>query len=317
MEVMFSFREENRILYAEGNDDQLAYVSEGYKYAMEQFDAYLYIRAPFNLKEDQNIDRSRSGIRRAALKHINEVYFHRTADRSLKRSLCQYPTQANAQAADMSLEEYQDFVFKACKLNDENPMDSWKALGVRQQKLVDYLNNKKTIRYVNPRMDVTFSVAGRTWINSDGKTNMPSGEVFTGPVENSVNGLAYFDYPSIYMGKDVSGIKLTIKDGEVISWSAEQGQEVLDKVFQVEGSKYFGEVAIGTNYDVQQPTKNILFDEKIGGTIHMAVGQSYKQTGGLNQSSIHWDMIADMTDGQIYADNELIYCDGRFVGELS
>lgn len=313
MEVRFSFREQNRLLHNLGNDAQMQYVSQGYKHAMEQFEAYLYIRAPYNLKEDQNMDRSKAALRRAAMKSINETYFARTADRSLKRSLCQYPTLANAQAADMSLEEYESFVYHACKLDQEDPIAAWQALGRQQQAITDFLNQKKTLRYKNEHTDISFSVDGRTWINSDGKTNMPSGEVFSGPVEDSVNGHVYFDYPSIYMGQDVKGIHLTVKDGLVTEWKADQGQAVLDKVFAVEGARRFGEVAVGNNYGIQQATRNILFDEKIGGTIHMAVGQSYKQTGGTNQCAIHWDMIADMSQGQIFADGELVYQDGRFL----
>jgi len=147
--------------------------------------------------------------------------------------------------------------------------------------------------------------------------NMPSGEVFSAPVEDSVNGEFTFDYPAIYMGKEAHMVTLKVKDGKVVEWHAETGQDLLDEVFSIPGANYFGEVAIGTNYGIQQSTKNILFDEKIGGSIHMAVGQSYGQCGGKNQSAVHWDMIADMKDGgQIFADGELIYENGEFIGEL-
>jgi aminopeptidase len=161
---------------------------------------------------------------------------------------------------------------------------------------------------------MSFSVKGRKWINSDGRANMPSGEVFSAPIEDSVNGWAYFSYPTIYMGKDVEGVRLEVKDGEVVKWSAEKGQDVLDKVFSVEGARRWGEVAVGTNMNIQRTTRNILFDEKIGGSIHMAVGQSYKQCGGKNESAVHWDMITDMRDGgEIIADGEVIYRNGAFV----
>jgi aminopeptidase len=230
------------------------------------------------------------------------------------RSLCQYPTQASAQEAGMSLEEYRDFVFKACNLDQPNPKKAWLAVREKQQSIVDHLNTVDKVRYLGNGTDISFSVKGRTWINSDGRTNMPSGEVFTGPIEDSVNGKVYFEYPSIYMGTEVQGISLEVKDGNVVKWSAEKGNEILDQVFDTEGARRFGEVAIGTNYSIQKPTKNILFDEKIGGTIHMAVGQSYKQTGGMNQSPIHWDMIAEMKNGgQIFTDNKLIYENGVFL----
>ena len=213
----------------------------------------------------------------------------------------------------MSLEEYQDFVYNACHLYDADPAASWLDIRNKQQKIVEYLNQKSQITYKGKGTDISFSVKERTWINSDGQANMPSGEVFTGPVEDSVNGVVHFAYPSIYMGKEVEGITLWVENGRVEKWEAVKGKELLDKVFQIEGSRYFGEVAIGTNYNIQQPTKNILFDEKIGGTIHMAVGQSYQQTGGQNHSPIHWDMIADMTtEGEIIADGEKIYEAGNF-----
>lgn len=164
------------------------------------------------------------------------------------------------------------------------------------------------------RTDITFSVEGRIWMNSDGQTNMPSGEVYTAPHEDNVNGTIFFDYPSIYRGHLVQGITLHVEQGEIVSWEAKTGQALLDEVFNTEGARRFGEVAIGTNYNIQKPTGNILFDEKIGGSIHMAVGQAYYQTGGKNTSPIHWDMISDMiSEGEIWADGNLIYRNGKFL----
>jgi len=281
---------------------------------MEDFDAYLVVRAPYNLKEDQNVNREKQKIRQQSTKWLSELYFSRTADGSLTRSLCQYPTNAGAQEAGMSLEEYEHFIYNACKLYEEDPKAAWLKVRKKQQAVVDYLNKASDVRYVCGKTDISFSVEGRTWINSDGRTNMPSGEVFSGPVEDSVNGTVFFNYPSIFMGTEIRGITLKVENGEVIEWSAEQGEDILDKVFDIDGARFFGEVAIGTNYSIQRPTKNILFDEKIGGTIHMAVGQSYKQTGGKNMSAIHWDMITDMKDGgQIFIDGKLAYQNGHFL----
>lgn len=314
IEVDLYFREKTRIFMAEATDEQLQYQPVLYKHAIENFDAYLYIRAPFNLKEDQNIDPVKRKKRSKAIKPISESYSERTANNELKRSLCQYPTQANAQEADMSLEEYEHFIFNACHLFAEDPAQEWKKIGQEQQKIVDYLNTKSNLRYKCNGTDISFSVKDRIWINSDGKANMPSGEVFTGPVEDSVNGVVHFNYPAIFMGKEVQDITLWVENGEVKKWEAKKGGDILDRVFEFDGSRYFGEVAIGTNYNIQQATKNILFDEKIGGTIHMAVGQSYIQTGGKNKSSIHWDMITDMKNGgQIIADGEVIYENGKFL----
>lgn len=314
VEYHLSFSEETRIRMKYSVDTQLTHLPVLHAHAMEHFDAYLAIRAPHNLVENHGIDKSKMKLRSAALKTMSDHYFRRTADGSMVRSLCQYPTQASAQMAGMSLEEYSNFVFNACRLYDENPKASWLQVREDQQHIVDYLNKVDKLQYITNETDISFSVKDRIWINSDGRTNMPSGEVFTGPIEDSVNGTVYFNFPSVYSSRPVRGIKLKVKDGKVEKWTAEEGQELLNEVFEIPGARYFGEVAIGTNYNIQQATKNILFDEKIGGTIHMAVGQSYLQTGAKNQSAIHWDMITDMTQGgQIIADGKLIYENGKFL----
>jgi aminopeptidase len=142
---------------------------------------------------------------------------------------------------------------------------------------------------------------------------MPSGEVFTGPVEDSVNGKVRFSYPGIFMDQEIEDITLEIKDGQVVNAKAGKGQELLDKVLEIPGARRFGEVAIGNNERVNKFTKNMLFDEKMGGTIHMAIGAAYPETGGLNESAVHWDLLADMKDGQILADGEVIYDKGKFI----
>lgn len=314
VEYDLSFREKSSIYWQEAAGTVLDMDNAFSRYAMEHFDAFLAIRAPYDLYEDLHATPDQKKRRAAAGKQANELYFKRTAEGSLVRSLCQYPTEAAAQAASMTLPEYEKFVFSACRLDDPDPVQSWLQVRQAQQGVVDFLNTCKLIRYVNEKSDISFSVEGRTWINSDGRANMPSGEVFTGPVEDSVNGVVHFDFPSVFSGHDVSGITLHVEHGQVIHWEAEQGKEVLDQVFNIEGSRYFGEVAIGTNYRIREATRNILFDEKIGGSIHMAVGQSYLQTGGKNQSAIHWDMISNMQKGgEIYADGQCIYRNGYFL----
>lgn len=313
-DTSMSFREQNRIFnqYAEG--DQLKHVSPLYQTALETYDAYIHIRAPFNLKENSENDKAKSKLRQQYTKHLNDTYFSRTATRSLKRNLCQYPTIASAQNAGMSLEAYEQFIFNACKLYDDNPMASWLEVRNNQQRIVDLLNNKTKVRYVGKDTDITFDTTGRTWINSDGQTNMPSGEVYTSPVEDGVNGHITFDYPAIYMGREVERVTLWVEDGYITKWDAARGKDFLDEIFAIDGTRRFGEAAIGTNYDINRITKNILFDEKIGGSVHMAIGQSYAQAGGKNVSSIHWDMIKDMQDGgSIYADDEEVYRNGQFL----
>jgi aminopeptidase len=314
VEYQMSFNEQNRIFIAEANESQLDYINPDYKNMMATYDAYLVIRAPFDVRQDQDNDPAKTARRQKALQVVNQIYTERIADRSLKRCLCQYPTETSADEAGMSLPEYETFVYNACHLYSEDPATEWLKVRAQQQGITDYLNHCDVIRYVNKRSDISFSVKDRIWINSDGRAYMPSGEVFTGPIEDSVNGYIYFNYPIVYMGHEVEGVTLHVKDGKITAWEAEKGQNLLDEIFKLDGARYFGEVAIGTNYNIQRITKNILFDEKIGGSVHMAIGQSYKQTGGKNQSPIHWDMITDMRDGgQIFADGTLIYENGVFL----
>jgi aminopeptidase len=308
------FRERERLLMEFGSEAAISTPPTLHSMAMEQYDCYLNIRAPYNLKESKGGTPEKSKLRQAAAAPAQQAYFRRIADGSMRRSLCQYPTQASAQEAEMSLSEYEDFVFNACRLNEPDPIAAWLEVRKMQQSKVDYLNKCKTVRYVNGETDIRFSTDGRTWINSDGRSNMPSGEVFTSPVEDSVNGTIYFSYPGIYQGREVENVRLYVKDGVVEKWEATRGKDFLDYIFSIPGARQFGEAAIGTNYRINRMTKNILFDEKIGGTIHMAIGQSYLQAGGKNESSIHWDMITDMTNGgQIFADDTLIYENGNFI----
>jgi len=314
VEYDLAFAEKSRILWSSAQDDVLRQEPVFHTYAMEHFDLFLTIRAPHDLYEDMAATGEQKKLRAEATRRAGQLFFQRTADKSLVRSLCQWPTQASARAAGLTLEEYAQFVFNACRLDEPDPVAAWLDVRHKQQIVVDRLNRADRITYRNAKSDISFSVKDRIWINSDGRANMPSGEVFTGPVEDSVNGVVHFDYPSVYGGHDVRGITLTVKDGEVVKWEAEEGQAVLDQIFAIDGSRYFGEVAVGTNYRIQRTTRNILFDEKIGGSIHMAVGQSYLQTGGKNQSSVHWDMISNMKDGgEIIADGEVIYRNGHFL----
>ncbi len=312
--VSMGFRDQGSIRMEESNEEQLNFVNPLYAEAMQHYEAYIYIRAPYYSKSPKAADFKKQQILSKALAPYRKAYSERTAKLEMKRNLCEYPTLAFAQNAGMTLEEYADFIYHACHLYDDNPQAAWEQRSRMQQQIVDVLNTKDQIHYKGDGIDIKFSVKGRTWINSDGKTNMPSGEVYSAPIEDSINGTIHFAYPSMYMGQEVEGITLWVKDGRVEKWEAKKGGALLDKIFAIDGARYFGEVAIGTNMRIQQPVKNILFDEKIGGTVHMAVGQTYLQCGGKNQSAIHWDMIADMKNGgEIFADGEKIYDSGKFL----
>ena len=229
-------------------------------------------------------------------------------------NLCVFPTDAAAQECGMSTSEYAEFVYSACFLNEADPIGKWRQLDSDQQKIADYLMHRERFRYVSRDIDISFSAKGRKWISAAGTKNMPCGEVFTSPVEDSVNGKVRFSYPGFYLGQEIEDITLEVKDGLVIKWDAKKGKSLLDKIMEIPGARQFGEAAVGTNTGIKKFTKNMLFDEKLAGTVHMALGASIPETGGKNDSAIHWDMLADMNDGgEIYADSELIYKNGRFI----
>ena len=215
----------------------------------------------------------------------------------------------------MSLRDYENFVYGACFCDREDPVAEWQRVHAEQERVVQWLKGREQVKVVGPNADLTLSVKGRTFINSDGHHNMPSGEVFTGPVEDSAEGWVRFTYPAVHGGREVEGVELRFEAGKVVEATATKNEDYLLRMLDLdEGSRYLGEFAVGTNFGIQKFTKNILFDEKIGGSIHMAVGMGYPDTGSRNQSAIHWDMICDMRDGgEIWVDGDLLYKDGQFV----
>lgn len=215
----------------------------------------------------------------------------------------------------MSLHDFEEFVFDACFLNDPDPIARWKDLAAQQQRLVDWLVGHKQVRVIGEDTDLTLSIENRIFINSDGKRNFPSGEFFTGPIENSVNGVIRFDIPATYDGRAVDGIRLVFHEGKVVEATAREGQDFLLQMLELDaGARYVGEFAFGNNARISQSIRNTLFDEKIGGTIHMALGSSYPETGGVNQSALHWDMVCDLrTSGEVRVDDTLFLKDGKIL----
>lgn len=303
------------ILLKEGNDEQLQYISDPTRIMSETFECSIRIAAAHNTRALSNADPARQKLMRSAMGGLMENIMRRSAAGEHRWVTTLYPTHAYAQDADMSLSDYADFVYGACFADRNDPVAEWQKLSGRQQKLVDWLAGKKFVQVKGPDVDLTLKIDGRTFINSDGRRNMPSGEIFTGPVEQSVNGWVRFTYPAIYSGREVEGVELQFEAGKVISAHARKNEAFLHSVLDTDpGARYLGEFAIGTNDGINRFTKSILFDEKIGGTIHMAVGAGYPETGSHNRSTVHWDMICDMRDGgQIWVDDELFYESGRFL----
>ena len=305
----------NEIMLKLGSDEQISYVAPFEKVINDNAQAILTIQGSSNTKGMINIDPSKLSLRSKSRSELFGTMLNRMASKELHWCGTQFPTHSAAMDANMSLWEYEEFLFDACHLNADDPVAEWKMIHDEQQKLVEILNTKKHFEFKSKDTHLTFDTEGRKWINCDGQVNFPDGEIFTSPIEKSVNGHIRFTYPAIHMGNEVEDVMLTFKDGKVINSSAMKGEEFLKKILATDdGAIMVGEIAIGTNYNIKKFTKNILFDEKLGGTIHLAVGASLPETGGVNQSSIHWDMICDMKDGgEIYADGELIYKDGKFI----
>jgi aminopeptidase len=311
--IMSSDSIEENLLRAASNT-QLEWISPVEQMLFEQADALISIRATENTRSLTGSDPAKQRIQQNARRGIMETYMRRAAEGSLRWVSTQYPCPAYAQDADLSLKDYADFVYQATFADQPDPVAKWQEIHQTQQVWVDWLKGKKQVSVKGPHVDLSLSIAGRTFVNSDGKKNMPSGEIFTGPVEDSVNGWVRFTYPAIRGGREVEGVELVFREGKVVEAHASKNEAYLISQLDSDpGARYLGEFAIGTNYGINRFTKSILFDEKIGGTFHMAVGAGYPETGSLNKSSVHWDFICDMrTDSEIRVDEELFYRNGQF-----
>jgi aminopeptidase len=302
------------IMLQEGSEEQIRYVEDTVKLAVDTFDCRITIRSQENTRALSGIDPSRQQMATAGRRELMQTFMERSAKGELRWVGTLFPTNSYAQDADMSLTEFEDFVYRACHVDKDDPVAEWQKLSRFQQQLVDYLQGKDQVVVKGPNVDLSLSIKERTFINSDGHKNMPSGEIFTGPVESSVNGWIRFTYPAIYQGRQVESIELWFEEGKVVKATAIKNKAYLLSVLDTdEGARYLGEFAIGTNDAIDRFTGSILFDEKIGGTIHMAVGSGYPETGSQNRSAVHWDMICDMRNGsEIWVDGELFYENGRF-----
>jgi len=305
----------SEIILKEGADHQIEYVSPLTKLMANEYDAFLSIGAPINTRELSNIPPEKMRQLQRASREIMQTIMSRAAEGKLSWCGTQFPTNAAAQEGNMSLDEYTEFVFAACLLNEKDPIAAWEKIHENHQKYINYLEKCSELHFKSEDTDLKLSVAGRKWENCDGKNNFPDGEIFTAPIEDTVNGHIRFSFPGIYMGREIEDIRLSFSKGKVIDAQAKKGEDLLEAILDTdEGSRYVGEIAMGTNYGIKHFTKNMLFDEKIGGTIHLALGNGYPETGSKNQSAIHWDLLCDMrTGGEIFADGELIYRDGNFL----
>jgi aminopeptidase len=303
-----------RDLLRSGSDEQLQWVDPGQSVYHKNADVYIRVHAPSNTRANTHIDASRNQMFQKAHSPWLDIRLQRQVAGKMRWVVAMLPTEALAQEAGMSLEEYEAFVYSATFADREDPVAEWQKLSVMQQQKVDWLKGRKQVHVQGPNADLQLSIEGRVFLNACGERNMPDGEIFTGPVEDSVNGWIRFSYPSIVAGRAVEGIELKFEQGKVVQASAQTNEDLLFSMLDTDpGARYLGEFAIGTNFGIDRFTGSILYDEKIGGTIHLAVGRTATETGGVNQSAIHWDMICDMrTDSTITVDGDLFYKDGAF-----
>jgi aminopeptidase len=302
-------------LLAFGNDAQLQYLSPVEQFVRESADVMIAVHAETNTKSNSGVDPARQRVFQQARSELMGTSMARAARGELRWSSTLYPTDAYAQDAEMSTDDFAAFLFNACKLHALDPAAAWRELASEQQRLIDWLADKSEIHLIGPETNLTLSVQGRTWINSDGHRNFPSGEIFTGPIENSANGQVSFSYPVVTGGREVAGIRLRFERGQVVDASAAKNEAyLLSSLDADEGARSLGELAFGTNFDITRFTRQILLDEKIGGTVHMALGAGYPDSGSQNRSAIHWDMICDLRHGgRVEVDGLPFLVDGTFV----
>jgi aminopeptidase len=311
--------ETDEALFEEGTDAQVEWIPPDKAWHLEHGDVWIVVDAPANTKRLSNVDPERMGRRLRARRALQTRYLERSAAGEFRWLICGYPTEASAQDAGMSLREFEDVLYRAALLDRDDPVAAWKAFGERLERIGSFLETKRDLRIVGDDTDLRLRVDGRTWVRSKGLRNFPDGEVFTGPVETSVEGTIRFTFPAIVRGRRAEGVRLRFEGGEVVEATAARGEHFLREMIALDdGARRVGEFAFGLNDALSEYTGNLLLDEKIGGTVHLALGRSVPGTGGQNESGLHWDIVCDLRDGgEVYADGELVYRDGSFLNGVS
>jgi aminopeptidase len=302
------------IFFKTASDAQLDFISPIDRMIVEDFKAVLDIDAHYNTRHLSGVDPARMKRYRRVRASLFNKFLERMGSKDLRWCGTVFPTQASAQEADMSLSDYEQFVYAAGLLDQPDPVAAWKEEGEHQRRLIAWLSGKDQLTIQGENVDLRLSVRGRTFDEACGHLNFPDGEIYTSPVEESVEGWIRFGYPAIFGGREVIDIELWFEGGKIVREQASKGQDLLTELLNTDaGARYLGELGIGTNYAIQRFTKDMLFDEKIGGTIHLAVGAGFPEVGSKNESGIHWDMLCNMAHSEMRADGELFYKDGRFV----
>lgn len=313
--LLFDLPDQDEILFEMASDEQLDFIPTFRKLAYDQFESRIRIASATNPRALSHVPPARQKRRQKALAPILEAQMRRGAKKEFKWVSTLYPTEGYAMEAGMGLKYFTDFVFQACHADEDDPVTYWKKVETDQQRIIEHLEGGRLVILKGPNVDLALSIEGRKFINASGEHNMPDGEIYTGPVEESLNGWVKFTYPAIYSGAMVEDVELFFSDGKVTQAKAGKNQPFLLEMLDSDaGARYVGEFAIGTNHEIDHFSHNILFDEKIGGTFHLALGAGYTETGSRNKSIIHWDMICGLEkDAQIIVDGEVFYRNGRFV----
>ena len=299
------------ILYQHGNEEQITHISRTELYEAEQTDARIYIYGHKNTKTLSRISPARQRMRRQAQREVRDI--HMKKDRWC---LTIFPTDSFAQDANMSQRDFEDYYYSSCFADLADPLTEWKKLYERQEELIKSIGKISEVKIVGPETNLTMSAEGRTFNNSHGLRNVPCGEIYTAPVEDSIEGYIYFPMRNDYLDNELQGIRLWFEKGKVVKATAEKGEEFLLSILDSDkGARYTGELGFGTNYKIKRPINNILFDEKIGGTIHLAIGDGYPEVGGVNKSCIHMDLIMDFREeGYVEFDGEVFLEKGKITG---
>jgi aminopeptidase len=303
------------ILLEQGSEEQLAYVSSLQWHEIETIDALATIWSETNTRSLSRVDPGRHARFLGAQRQLSNRRWERISAGEMRWCGTLFPTHAHAQDAEMSLERYEDFVYAACHVDEDDPAAHWRLVAASLRAHADGLESVRELRIVGPETDLRVGVEGRKWIAADGRYNMPDGEVFTSPVETETEGEIRYTFPAIYHGHEVEDVRLRFEGGRVVAAETARGDDYLRSLLDMDdGARVLGEVAFGLNYEIDRFTRNILFDEKIGGTMHLALGSAFPQAGGTNTSGLHWDMICDLREnGEVYADGELVWKAGRFL----
>jgi len=310
--VMMMLPGAEEVFFKYASNQQLDFVSPLRELVHTTYDARMVVEAETNTRELAGIDPKRIARQRRANAPLFQKMLKRIENKELKWCVTVYPTEAMAQEANMSLSDYSEFVYEAGMLNAKDPVALWKAEKVKQQKLANWLKGKKDVVLKGDNIDLSLSIKGRKFIPCAGDQNFPDGEIFTSPVEDSVNGWVRFRYPAIFDGQEIEDIELWFENGKVVQEKAQRNQELLTAQLNTDkGARFLGEWGIGTNYNIRRFTKNMLFDEKLGGTIHLALGLGFEEAGGSNTSGLHWDMLCDMAKSEILIDGKLFYKNGK------